>query len=395
MADFCASSLPSWTGDWPALAQDAARYCQQMRLKSDPFAYRVSEAATEPTAIASATAALLAGFIRPWPLEVPADHAAWAAYLTRFFADDGLLDDPIDFSEPTQKQPHWALRAHRTRHVLWAIETLGITPPAALAWLDPLLQHTGGIVGWLDAQWPSFLEAGFWPAGNWLMDVGVLLDARARHHGDPAAEAALQELLKALAARLDPATGFWWGTHDTAREAMAGAMHLYPLYWAWQVELPYFDKAIDATLALQQPDGLFDYRSGTGGSQCLDYDAMLILCNGLSTHPQKAGYLQSAATRLLQGIGVNRLASGAWSDSRQPVPRHWATRACAFHADGGSLWDTYARLLAVGMALHMLDRTPTMARPERHLFEIWSAGRGWHRGRPPQPVREPLTGASL
>lgn len=378
--------LPAWTHDWAALAQDAERYARQMQLPDAPFAYRVSDAATEPTAIASATAALLRGFVRPWPADPATEQEkqAWAAYLIGFIGKDGLINDPIDFAQPTQKQPLWALRAHRTRHVLWAIETLGATPPAALPWLDSLIHHAGGITGWLDAQWPTFLEAGFWPAGNWLMDVGVLLDARARHHGDAAAERALRELLEALAARLDPQTGFWWGTHDTAREAMAGAMHLYPLYWAWQIELPHFEKAIDATLSLQQPDGLFDYESGRGGSQCLDYDAMLILCNGLATHPEKAPALRGAAERLLHGIGVNHLPSGAWSDSRQAVPRHWATRACAFRAEGGSLWDTYARLMAVGMALHLLGAAPADVQPERHLFEIWSAGQGWHRGQPPR-----------
>lgn len=112
--------------------------------------------------------------------------------------------------------------------------------PRAIPWLKPLLETPRALDAWLDRQWPRLQAAGFWSAGNWLMDVGVLLDTVYRFGGDDNAGEARGRLLAYLSQRIDPATGFWFGHDDDHRTAMAGAMHLYPLYWCRGRQVPSF-----------------------------------------------------------------------------------------------------------------------------------------------------------
>lgn len=206
------------------------------------------------------------------------------------------------------------------------------------------------------------------------MDVGMLLDMEHRYGQDPDAGVAQERLLEWLTRRIDPATGFWFGRHDDQRAAMAGAMHLYPLYWNRSQEVPYFRQAVQHTLSLQQPDGLFAYDSGTGGEQCLDFDAVFILINGYAAFDDLRPTIRQSCQRMLDAIVVNELPSGGWSDSRKNQIRYWATRACSYRSDGGSLWDTYARLMTVAIGLYVTTgEIPSGVQTERHLFEIWFA----------------------
>lgn len=344
------------------------------------FRYRVSEAAAEPTVIASATVASLRAFLNRLG-ELPVERRqAWARYLLDSIAEDGLVDDPVDFAEPTQKQPLWALRFHRTRHVVWAVEALGGKQERPIQAVEPY-RSAEAIRRWLDELWALNWPGGVWAAGNWIMDMGVLLDAQSRHLGNEQARLALVAMLDALNDRLEPETGFWRAKGDDDRVAMAGSMHLYPLYWAYGHELPYFDKAVKATLALQQPDGLFDFESGFGGSQCLDYDAALVLINGYVLLPEFREHIKAAFCRMAEAIKINLRPTGGWADCQKADTRHWSTRACVYRADQGSVWDTYARLMVVAMCeLALEGRLPAWCRAEHHLFEIFGAGRGWRQG---------------
>ena len=247
--------------------------------------------------------------------------------------------------------------------------------------LGYLFLQKGFVSKWLDDLWQQQWEGGFWAAGNWIMDVAVMLDATWRHFKNTDAFNAIHELLDALDRRQCSRTGYWFGPHDTNREAMAGAMHIYPVYWAYNRQINHLSDAVDNTIQLQQSDGLFDYSIGSGGSQCLDYDAVLVLANGLVLCPEYRQQIRSACSRVLDAIMVNHQPDGSFSDSLQETQRHWATRAAVYFANKGSLWDTYARLMTVAICLEIVTGVPTTnARFEHHWFELFHGGRGWKDG---------------
>jgi hypothetical protein len=358
---------------WPDDVCGAVRWVNGLRSSGD-WSYRVSQDATQSTVIASATAALLWGFLGVDNALSDLDRNSWANFLASAQGDDGLVNDSIDYAEPTQAQPLWALRAHRTRHVGWAVRCLTGKPlPRPIVMVEPLLDRSS-LKNRLDTLWNECGDVSAWAWGNWVMDLGVLLELRDAQGIDDDARSreAGGWLLDWLNERIDPVTGFWWPGRTDDRAAMAGAMHLYPLYWARGLDVPYFDRAVDATLALQQSDGLFAYETGCGGSQCLDYDAMLILVNGWHRLPQRRSVIESSAARVLDAIQVCRNSDGSWADCRIDELRYWATRASVFHASRGSIWDAYARLMTIAMCVEVLTGSPPQGvRTSRHLFELF------------------------
>jgi len=371
-------TLESWR-------RSAIDYVWSRRVDPDGFAFTVSATADQPIAIASATAVLLLQHLGGLSAVSRSEREAWADTLRR--RQDprtGEFIDPFDLAEPTQQQPRWALVAHRTRHVAWAIEALDPRPiEHHFAIVDELVGDS--IAEWLDQIWRLHWPGGFWQAGNWIMDVGVMLDLQARHFEDRQAEGKLHELLDALDCRIEPDTGLWRGPGDDDRNAMAGSMHLYPLYWAYGRQPPSFNAAVARTLALQAADGLFSAEPGLGGEQCLDFDAMLVFANGHAAVESLREPIERAAHRLLDAIVLNRNDDGSWADSQRDELRHWGTRAAAFRCRDGSLWDTYARLMTVAYATRVLDVSlPNGWRLNHHLFEICDCGAGWSQGRPPR-----------
>ncbi len=338
---------------------------------NNAWQYRVSHDASQPIAIASATAVLLLGFLG---LETgdEEERQSWADALMNFQSEDGLIHDPVDEKHPTQQQPLWALRAHRTRHVAWAIEQLTGQPlrhsiEIAVNNLDEEALHTT-----LETLWNTAGKSGAWGWGNWVMDLGVLFDLHEKQTQTGAGHRALNNLLDWLSSRLDPQTGFWWLEHTDMRNAMAGAMHLYPLYWLVGRSVPHFENAVKRTLELQQPDGLFAYEIGHGGSQCLDFDAVFVLINGWHRHPALRQDIEKACKNVLKNIRQCRNDNGSWADSRIDQMRHWATQAAAFHASRGSVWDAYARMMTVAMCVEVLTGQPPQGvQTNRHLFEMF------------------------
>lgn len=367
---------------WHEDTEAAVRFVQELRV-ADTWQYWVSAAATEPIAIASATAVSLLAFLGRLDAFTADQRRQWADYLQSFQSDDGLFRDEVDLAEPTQHQPDWALLLHRTRHCIWAIEALTCAPIAKPLHYITSRYAPGEFADWLDQVWHGVEDGAAWRWGNWAMDIGVCLDVQQRHFGDTRARQALDEMFDWLDAHLDPATGFWPVNDPDLRNAMAGAMHLYPLYWAYGRTIPHYEQAVRATLSLQQDDGLFAYESGNGGSQCLDYDAVLVLANAywqdeLSNLHED---IRQACARVLEAIVVNRTPAGSWADCQSPDMRWWATRAAAYRADQGSLWDTYARMMTVAMCHEVCTGQPLPDLcAEHHLFEIFHAGRNWREG---------------
>ena len=358
---------------WNDCRAGAIKYVDSLRC-GKPWLMTVSHLAEQPIAIASATAVLLLNFLEALDDISVQTRQDWLEYLQSFQQDDGLFEDKVDMAEETQGYPYWALRGHRSRHIAWAIEALGAKLLKPIRFVQPYTDKQS-IERWLDEMWRLHIDK-IWSLGNWVMDMGVLLDLQHRHFNDGSARQALHVLLDGLNERQDPVTGFWMGPKVDLRRAMAGAMHFYPLYWACEHPLHHFCAAVEHTLSLQQPDGLFGFESGLGGSQCLDYDAMLILANGHALLPDMRDKIKADCQRVLDAIMVNHNADGSFADTQLCETRYWTTKAAAYRADQGSVWDTYARMMTIAMCIEITTgRCPRPMRSEHHLFEIFHATR--------------------
>ena len=334
-------------------------------LQSDqPYRLRVSHAAAEPIALASATALLTIGFLDALDQIDAPTRTAWIDYLQSFQTPTGLFEDPVDTTESTQGYPRWALLAHRSRHIAWALETLGVRLARPINFVEPLTRP-GLIEDWFRELWNQLEPGQIWAAGNWIMDMGVLLDLQYRHFGDQAARTALLALLDQLDQVQDPETGFWKLPPDPLLNAMAGSMHLYPLYLAYGRPIPRFDQVVQNTLALQQSDGMFGPEPGTGGASCLEYDALAILANGAVLLPETRPAVRAACSRLLPPLLANRNSDGSFADSLVDEIRYWGTKAAAYHAQAGSVWDLYARLMTLALAIEILTDAPPPIPPQR------------------------------
>lgn len=346
-----------------------------------PWLLRVSPLSPKPIAIASATGILLLAFLDA--MEGLADDMrdSWLKYLQSFQRDDGLCQDPVDIKKPTQAQPNWALLAHRTRHIGWAIEELGGTFTREFEFVKKYYEPAE-MEAFIDQMMNAEGEGGFWGTGNWLMDLAVCLDFQHRHFDDHNAAAAIDVYLNKMDQLQDPQTGFWFKPGDDNRRAMAGAMHIYPVYWAYGREIKHYRNAVEQTLKLQQSDGLFAYETGRGGSQCLDYDAMLVLINGCRQYEDLMPQIESAADKVLDAIMINRNEDGSFADYQIDEMKCWATKAASYSAKGGGVWETYSRLMTIAMCFEIVYKNPPQpCKPEHHMFEIFNAGKGWLGGK--------------
>lgn len=62
----------------------------------------------------------------------------------------------------------------------------------------------------------------------------------------------------------------------------------------------------------------------------------------------------------------------SFSDCRLDEIRYWTTKAAVYRANGGSLWDTYARLMTIAMCILITKgQLPYNCRTAHHLFEIF------------------------
>ena len=372
------NELPQYDQLWENCRSGAIKYIHSLEQDS-PWLFTVSDAARQPIAIASATAILTLSFLEAID-EIPQDiKQRWLDYLLSFQKDDGLCEDLVDMANETQGYPYWALRAHRTRHITWAIEALGGRLRHPMVFVEPYTKPNC-IADWFERMWDENADR-IWAMSNWVMDMGVLLDLQYRHFNDDSARLAVESLIEALNEKQDKTTGYWLKTGTDLRCAMAGAMHFYPLYWAYGRSINYFAQAVETTLTLQQPDGLFAFESGAGGCQCLDYDAMLILANGHFKLGDLRNKIAAAAGKVLSAIMVNHNEDGSFDDSQTDETRYWTTKAAVYKANGGSIWDTYARLMTIAMCIEIVTgKPPKFMRSEHHLFEIFHAGYGWRRG---------------
>jgi len=234
---------------------------------------------------------------------------------------------------------------------------------------------------WLGAgrmrTWLDTLDlSDYWYASNMMMDVFLLLAHEHRFHQTRGVADALGELLDFCDENTDPKTGYHDRGRSDVRNAMAGAMHLYPVYFLCNRTPLYPEAVVETTLGLQQEDGLFGYETGTGGEDCLDYDGILILANFSFLAPRSRERIKQSLDKCQRAIMVCANNDGGFSPHRRNETYNFGTNLTLVEPGKSSLWATYGRLLAIALAGKVLDPSDDTFVPGNHMMEVWDGGRG-------------------
>src|SRR3989338_11352774 len=325
-----------------------------------------------PYLIASALAVMLLGLLEKIRDLPKAERQAWGAYLNSFQRPNGFYSDE-DISPKNLIPGYTEERAlfHRTRHVLFALSILGYRPKYEFQFLKELSKEYS-LRKWMESQ----SLANYWDASNKMMDLGLFLDYEARVLGNREARKAIHTILDICDQNTNPKTGYHDAGKSELRNAMAGAMHLYPLYFLCGRKSKYPEKVIDTTLSLQQADGLFGYEVGSCGEDCLDYDAVNILVNfSFLTDYRKEDIIQ-CLRRVLKALETCLNSDGGFCCHRRREPYWFGTYTTEVSIGESSLWSTYARLLTIAMATKKINDHPFYGEWNlgNNLMEIWDRG---------------------
>ncbi len=238
-------------------------------------------------------------------------------YIQSFQRDDGWFEDPylnvVDGNLLDSKY----LRGHATFLAVMALDALGHQRPALpLSFLDAW-RDDARVYEWIDKlDWTHPWRESNWVEwiGYWLLaDAGLTADdVPLQKNWFPAGFAGLMQWLED---NQDPSTGFWGnppyqGLSKTLHQ-MAAAYHHFVFYYATGQPLRYKERIVDHTLALQQPDGLFN-PGKAGGGPCEDLDAIDILANMHRLTDYRRNDIERALLRALKALLKNQRPDGAF-----------------------------------------------------------------------------------
>ncbi len=173
--------------------------------------------------------------------------------------------------------------------------TLKQRPKYRFQFMDPLMASPHAMKLWIETQdWTNA-----WAVGNVDMDTAFALAFEWKVNGNARAHDALTAWLDWHDRNIDPQTGFWdFGRTGNVLRAMAGGMHQLGIYFLLGREVPYHERAVKATLGLQQKNGLFSPDSW--GHHGLDMDAVFVLTNLHNRYGDSAADVRSALERALE-----------------------------------------------------------------------------------------------
>lgn len=354
------------------LKLSAINFLRQMKENKE-WSFRFS-GSNSGNLIGSSLAVMLAG-VSGWLNTLSqTQRRNWAAYLASFQNNEGFFEDE-DISDQNRVPGYTRERAlfHRTRHALFALSTLGYRPRKEFSFLNDLrdVKNIG--------QWLNELNlSNFWDASNKIMDMALFLTYEAVQGKNRKSANAVRMLLDFCDEHTNPETGYQESGKSELRNAMAGAMHIYPIYFLWGRKPKFPGRVLETTLSLQQPDGLFGYETGTCGEDCLDYDAVCILVNLSFISSGLDEKIKIALQKLLRGIIKCRNTDGGFCCHRRKEPYRFGTFSTQVPVGGSSLWSTYARIVTIAMAAKILKDNPAAGEWNlgNNLFEIWDGGTG-------------------
>jgi len=283
-----------------SLRGSVLEWVETMRVKEGPYGRYKMSPSTRPYLLSSCYAAFIRELYGDLGNLSTRQRKEWIDYINSCQdKETGLFCDPEMRPEHVKNHSWEYLSLQSTTFCLSALSALqGVSRYSVHydgRWYDP-----SGIVRWLRARdWSNA-----WMETNTVMFVGILLIRELTQNGTIKAKEILERMLEWLGEFQDSCTGYW-GTREGAslQNGMAGAYHIYLLYYYLDRPLRYLDRIIDSTLSLQQEDGLFSPRGG--GGACEDIDAIDTLVNVY----QRTSYRRSDIVRTLMRALPALLAS--------------------------------------------------------------------------------------
>ena len=273
-----------------------------------------------------------------------ADTAAWLETHRRndgIFRVPGMTDDAV-FKRPDVADTWAYIDFHVTNYTLGAIEMLESDRTPELAFAS----------GWLDCarldEWLARRDwSDPWQEGNNLVNLASFLLLIARN-GDAMetqrADAALDHLLSRLEAMQNPATGFW-GDDQTSPQgllhAMAGAMHVFHVWYVLGRHLPHQAEAAAYTLTLPVDATV---------SACIDVDIVDLLYHAAATQPALRAPIEAALRAKLAALLAAQSPNGGFADVREGTLRFdgWV-RGYAERQGLSNTFATWFRWIAIAM----------------------------------------------
>ncbi len=349
----CAPGAAAMTPDWQA--DHSVRDFPSLKQSVQRLAYQSAKA--KATSSMSGTLTLLGGIDivrKEGSLEFLAEQApsGWLRSI------DGLVLRGEGY-RPIQE----ILIRHRER--MGQCIALKRCPKYRFAFLDPLMVSPQAMKVWIETQdWTNP-----WAVGNVDMDTAFALAFEWKVNGNERAQAALSAWFDWHDRNIDPKTGFWdFASTGAVLRAMAGGMHQLGIYFLFGREVPYHERAVETTLKLQQPNGLFS--PDTFGHHGLDMDAVFVLANLYNRYGDAVPRVRAALQRAFEAnLKCFRHEGGAVSiDGVNQVPDAWSTW-CRVAVAGWS-----ARILKISEYQGPWDFT------HRHPFHSEDGGKelpGW------------------
>ena len=330
----------------------------------------------EETLIATSCAVLILEGIDRLQAVPPALREQWIAYLQECQrADDGLFVDPLLERFPIAGNDHDLeyLLDQTTYFALQALDALGSAPRYPIRVLERW-PTPGAFVGWLEGlDWSNA-----WLQSNRVMFALSFLVYAVEHAHERAAAQIFHAALDWLDAAQDQETGTWGRKAGSSLlNSMAATYHFLPFYEYVQRPIQRLNNLIDATLSLQQADGLFG--AGPGGGACEDLDAIGVLAVAARYSRHRADDMQRAVLRAFWGLWNAQNDDGGFGYSMGAADRvyrfsSWAAMEGRLRAS--DVWATWSRLVAIGTIRRWFpDDTPAL--PPWRFRRL--PGLGYHR----------------
>jgi len=295
-----------------SLRKRVLEWVERMRVRDAPYGRYKMSASTQPYLLSSCYAAFVRELYSDLANLSTRQRKQWIDYINSCQdKGTGLFCDPEMRPEHAKNHSWEYLSLQSTTLCLSALSALqGINRypfQYDQRWYDP-----SGIVQWLrDRDWSNA-----WMEANTVMFVAILLIREFAQHRTVKAKQVLEKMLEWLDDFQDPCTGYW-GTREGASllNGMAGAYHLYLLYYYLDRPLKYLDKIVDSTLSLQQEDGLFSPRGG--GGACEDIDAIDTLVNVYQRITYRRADIVRALMRTLPPLLASQNEDGGFVYARR------------------------------------------------------------------------------
>ena len=260
----------------------------------------------------------------------------WALYLNSGQQDDGYIFEPwLTEKDLSSAEIHSFdhTRSHNSRIAIMGLLALGMAPRKRLKFVHPFFE-TKAIRKWLDSSdWKDV-----WFVGNEIFDLGLYLGIEWEAFGEERAKKGIDFLLDELVRRQEPETGLWATGRNTPIPAMAGAFHLYPIFIQFWREIPYPERIVDFTLAVQ--DKCEGY--------CPHFDAIHILANMMRMTNHRRPEVEDTMRRFQSDIILQMREDGGFPPG-QSVFNCYVRQAKADSPDEAALWCTLFRYLTIGL----------------------------------------------